>query len=74
MSFDSADNKTNVLEDALSDCPSYSTQVTWDCGSTCLTAQVMTGSLWLDARGGLLTKPTTSEMIDFANDQNDLCD
>ena len=76
FSFDSAQKPESSLnEEVLSGCPSYSTEVSWDCGSTCLTTHIrMTGDLYLDAHGGIFVKPTLSEMIDFANDQNDRCD
>lgn len=57
-------------------CPDYSTRVTWDCGSTCLTVKLsLTGNLNIDAylADDPYRKPTISEMMTFANDQNDMC-
>lgn len=78
MSFTNLNSfNVSVSEDFYSDCPSYSTRVTWDCGSTCLTIRRrLSGYLEIDASlfENPFRKPTPFEMLDFANDQNDLCD
>lgn len=76
LSFESNDTLINQAED-IRDCPSYSTEVTWDCGSTCLTIKrSLSGYLEIDASlfENPYRKPTQFEILDFANDQNDLCD